>query len=243
VEPLRPLPRPTWRDRVQAAVSFAQPARLVASAGSVLLVAAGCWWLLRAPAPAVESSLPFASLPSTVSSTIAAARSVSAAGTTVVAAGTSTLTVQVAGQVVRPGVYEVPSGTRVHAVIALAGGPTARGDPHALALASGLVDGQRVYVPAIGETQERPSPVASGGSGTAGLPPTGSVGGAPTGPLDLNRATAAELDGLPGVGPATAAAIIAHRDQNGPFGSVDDLLKVRGIGPAKLDAIRGLVST
>ena len=65
----------------------------------------------------------------------------------------------------------------------------------------------------------------------------------PTGPIDLNRATADDLDRLPGIGPSTAQAIVDYRDQHGPFGSVDDLLDVRGIGPAKLDAIRELVTT
>ena len=62
------------------------------------------------------------------------------------------------------------------------------------------------------------------------------------GPVNLNTATADDLDALPGVGPAPAAAILAHRDQMGPFGAVDDLADVRGIGPAKLDALRGLVT-
>ncbi len=61
-------------------------------------------------------------------------------------------------------------------------------------------------------------------------------------PININSATAERLVDLPGVGPATAAAIIAYRDQQGPFASVDQLADVRGIGPAKLDAIRGLVT-
>ena len=62
-----------------------------------------------------------------------------------------------------------------------------------------------------------------------------------SGPIDLNTATAAELEELPGVGPATASAIVEHRDEHGPFAAVDDLADVSGIGPAKLDAIRDLV--
>ena len=71
----------------------------------------------------------------------------------------------------------------------------------------------------------------------------GSAGGgdAASGPIDLNAATPAELEELPGIGPATATAIVEHRDEHGPFASVDDLTDVRGIGPAKLDAIRDLV--
>ena len=70
----------------------------------------------------------------------------------------------------------------------------------------------------------------------------GSTGTTPSGLIDLNRADAATLDELPGVGPATAAAIVAHRDEHGPFTSVDELLEVRGIGEAKLAAIRDLVA-
>ena len=68
------------------------------------------------------------------------------------------------------------------------------------------------------------------------------VGAVPAGPIDLNHATVDELDVLPGIGPATAAAIVDHREQNGPFATVDDLEDVRGIGPAKLEAIRDLVT-
>ena len=63
----------------------------------------------------------------------------------------------------------------------------------------------------------------------------------PASPLDLNTATAEQLDQLPSVGPATAAAIVAHRERNGPFKSVEALLEVRGIGPVRLDELRPLV--
>jgi competence protein ComEA len=68
------------------------------------------------------------------------------------------------------------------------------------------------------------------------------VSGSPSGPLDVNVATIDELDRLPGVGPATAAAIVAHRDANGPFPTIDAIGDVRGIGPAKLEALRPLVT-
>jgi competence protein ComEA len=67
--------------------------------------------------------------------------------------------------------------------------------------------------------------------------------GRPLGPIDVNAATASELEALPGIGPATAAAIVQHREHQGPFASVDDLDAVRGIGPAKLAALRDLVTT
>jgi competence protein ComEA len=117
-------------------------------------------------------------------------------------------------------------------LVAAAGGPTPHANVEAVALASKLVDGQRVDVPAVGQ----PVPAAP----SAAAPPT-SVGPTPDSPLDLNTATAEQLDELPGVGPATAQAIIAYRTKHGPMHSVDELLEIRGIGPAKLDQIRDLI--
>jgi competence protein ComEA len=125
-------------------------------------------------------------------------------------------------------------------------------------LASAVLDGEQLYIPRVGErvatampagvsqpngrvpTNASPNGSLTGGAATSGASTTAS-----TLPLiiDLNRATAQDLDKLPGVGPATAKAIIDHRTRNGPFASVDDLLKVKGIGPAKLAEIRPWVST
>ena len=84
-------------------------------------------------------------------------------------------------------------------------------------------------------------PVIEIGPGTGIETGTGTPG-RPAGPVDVNTASADQLDVLPGVGPATAAAIISHRQQYGPFQSVDQLAEVRGIGPVKLEALRGLVT-
>lgn len=139
--------------------------------------------------------------------------------------------VQAAGAVAKPGVYRLPAGSRVADLVALAGGAVDGADPSVLTLAAKLVDGQRLYVPRPGEAN--PPSVAGGSPGAAG----GVV------PLDLNAATAEQLDALPGVGPSTAAAIVAFREQHGGFRSVDQLGDVRGIGPSKLDALRPLVRT
>jgi competence protein ComEA len=133
--------------------------------------------------------------------------------------------------VIRPGVYDVAPGARVHVAIEAAGGAAAGSDVSALNLAAPLTDGERVYVPLVGEAVPPAPAVAAPVLGTT-----------PVGPVDLNRATAAELDALPGIGPATAQAIVTHREENGPFASIDDLEAVRGIGPAKLEAIRALVT-
>ena len=93
----------------------------------------------------------------------------------------------------------------------------------------------RVWVPRRGETDPPAEVPTGGGSGGS----AGADGPAPL--VDLNTATADELDALPGIGPATAAAIIDHRQRNGPFTSVDELADVRGIGDAKLAELRDLV--
>ena len=141
--------------------------------------------------------------------------------------------VHAAGAVTRPGVYRVPPGGRVSDLLDAAGGPTPDADLDRLNLAAPLGDGQQVYVPRVGES---PPPAV------AGTDAAGGSDGSGAGPVDLNTATAAELEELPGVGPATAAAILSYRDEHGPFSAVDELLEVRGIGEARLAAIRDLVT-
>jgi competence protein ComEA len=224
VDAVRPIARPPFVDgRLRPWIQWFGLGRLVGAVVAVVVVVAAGWWLLRSPDQPTEAALPIAT--SAPSSSTAAAVVPTA---TSVAAGP--IVVHVAGAVAVPGVYELGPGARVEAAIQAAGGTAAGADPAALNLAAVVADGERVYVPVVGET---PPPIA------AGAPP-GST--AAPGPIDLNRADAGQLDGLPGVGPATARAIVDHRDRNGPFASVDDLEAVRGIGPAKLEAIRGLVT-
>ena len=158
--------------------------------------------------------------------------------------GASVVFVHVHGRVAAPGLYELPQGARVVDVVAAAGGFTAEADQAAVNLARVLVDGEQLRVPAVGETVD--DAVAGGGGATAGGPAAGgpvpggaaAVGG---GAVDLNLADEAALQTLPGVGPATAAAILSWRDQNGRFRSVDDLLGVPGIGPKTLEKLRDRV--
>jgi competence protein ComEA len=253
-ELIRPSPPLSWRDRAGGWVHVLRPNRLATAAGAVLLVATAGWWLLRSPASPVEDHLPMAAgavapatsarstvRPAASSPATAATGRSAAAGPSPPATGAlvdgaaadAVLVVQAAGEVARPGVYHLPVGSRVVDLVAAAGGPTPHANLDAVALASKLVDGQRVDVPAVGEPVP---PTAAAGA----APPT-SVGPTPEAPLDLNAATAEQLDELPGVGPATAQAIIAYRTKHGPLHSVDELLEVRGIGPAKFDQLRALV--
>jgi competence protein ComEA len=207
--------------------------RLVASAVSVLVVVVGAVWLLHAPAPTTEATLPI-SEGSSPAVTLAAPSTITTP--TSAPSGSRPLVVHVAGAVVGPGVYQLHATGRVIDAVTAAGGPTADADLDGLNLAAGLADGQRVYVPRVGEVD--PAEVASGGSAA----PADTGGGVERGPVNVNTATAAELESLPGVGPATAAAIVDERTRNGSFASVDDLERVPGIGPAKLAALREQVS-
>ncbi|WP_043596187.1 ComEA family DNA-binding protein [Frigoribacterium sp. MEB024] len=158
--------------------------------------------------------------------------------------GASVVFVHVHGRVAAPGLYELPQGARVVDVVAAAGGFTAEADQAAVNLARVLVDGEQLRVPAVGETVD--DAVVGDGGATAGGPAAGgpvpggaaAVGG---GAVDLNLADDAALQTLPGVGPATAAAILSWRDENGRFRSVDDLLGVPGIGPKTLEKLRDRV--
>jgi competence protein ComEA len=128
-------------------------------------------------------------------------------------------------------VYTLGPSARVTGAIDAAGGAVAEANLDVINLAAVVIDGQRIYVPKVGET----APVVLDNA-----PPV--VDTTPAGPVNINSATVDQLDVLPGVGPTTAASIVAHREQRGPFQTVEQLGDVRGIGPAKLDALRGLVT-
>jgi competence protein ComEA len=144
------------------------------------------------------------------------------------------LVIDVAGAVLRPGVYHLPAGSRVADAIAAAGGFGPRVDApaaQALNLAAPLTDGAQVRVPSRDDAAGR-------GAGPSG---TGSGGAASGGPVDLNTATSAELDALPGVGPVTAGKIIASREER-PFSAVDDLQARKLVGASTFAKLAGLVT-
>ncbi len=150
----------------------------------------------------------------------------------------------VVGAVARAGVVELPDGSRVQAAIERAGGATDVADLTRVNLARPVVDGERLYVPAVGETEVPAAlgpDVAGGAGGGAGA---GAGGGSAAGAggagdvVDLNRADQATLETLPGIGPALAARIIAWRDEHGGFTTVEDLLDVSGIGDTRFAELR-----
>lgn len=134
------------------------------------------------------------------------------------------LYVHVSGAVGRPGLYRLDGGARVVDAVAAAGGFTEAADRTVLNLARPLVDGEQVHVPEAGEASTPGAPVSADGR------------------VNLNTADVAALDTLPRVGPAIAERIIAWREENGRFTSVDDLLSVPGIGEKMLAGLRDLVT-
>jgi competence protein ComEA len=142
-------------------------------------------------------------------------------------AATRLLVVDVAGAVRRPGLYRLRSGSRIDDAITAAGGPTTKAQLAAVNLAAPVADGEQVVVPGRGAGVAAASPPAAGSS--------------PSAPLDLNTATAEQLDALPGIGPVTAQKILDYRQAHGPFHSVAELEGVPGIGAGRLAQLKGLV--
>lgn len=141
------------------------------------------------------------------------------------------LRVHVAGAVVRPGVIEVPQGSIVQDAIIAAGGLTAEADPAQLNLAAPVADGMQILIGTVS------APLGEIG----GADPVANGPGGANGPLDLNTATQADLEDLPGVGPVMAGAILAWREENGRFNSVEELQEISGIGPKTFEKLAGLV--
>lgn len=142
-----------------------------------------------------------------------------------------TVVVDVSGAVVSPAVVTLPDGSRVDDAIRAAGGLTAEADQSAINRAAKLTDGQKIVVPRVGEALP-----ATDATGTS----TGTVTTEPA-LVNINTATAEELDELPGVGPATAEAIITDREESGPFASIEDLMRVSGIGEKKFEKLKNSI--
>ena len=166
----------------------------------------------------------------------------SGSGSPVAPASTAPVVVHVVGAVGRAGLVTLPSGSRVADALDAAGGAGPDADLARVNLARAVVDGERLYVPRVGET-EIPTTVDGGGGGGGGGAGAGGAGAGASGPggaggsssdvVDLNTADQSVLETLPGIGPALAQRILAWREEHGRFASVQDLLEVTGIGDAR----------
>lgn len=224
------------------------PARAFATAGSVAVVCVGAWWLLRAPAPPLENSIPLVSIASASDSS---SSSVVGAIPSTTLVGVREVVVHVAGAVNTPGVYRLKPTARVIDAVNAAGGVTASADTAAVNLALPLLDAEQVYIPTRSSKKPHTTVAVQRKLPTTPSSPSSTVAAAIVGAtessvksalVNINTATALELEALPSVGPSTAKAIVSYRTKNGPFGKAEDLLKVPGIGDGKLAAMKPFVA-
>lgn len=213
--------------RIRHWIGFIGAVRLFSAALSTIAVVIVGWFVFRPTPPPIEDSIPMATLPVTTTSAVPAE-----------------LAVHVAGAVASPGVYRLPWSSRVVDAVNAAGGALPQADLDRINLAQVVFDNEQVYIPrrATGTKttvtvapRHQPTTTVAAPSGGAGL-----AGSTPI--VNINRADADQLVTLPGIGPATAKAIITYREQRGGFSSVEDLVNVPGIGTGKLAAIRDLVT-
>jgi competence protein ComEA len=224
---------------VVARALVAERRRRTATMALALLLAAGAGWfvlqVLRGPDPAPLELVPGDPPPTSGArepSSGPGGSGVPTSGAAPAPSAPALLVVHVIGEVRRPGLVRVPDGSRVADAIEAAGGLTRAGGSGALNLARPVVDGEQVVVT---EDAGPDPPVGSSPGGTI----VGGTGSA--GPLDLNSATEADLDALPGVGPVLAGRILAWREANGAFTAVDQLAEVPGIGERTLERLAPLV--
>ena len=139
----------------------------------------------------------------------------------------NTIVVDVVGAVRKPGVYNFPQGARVIDAVRAAGGFAQGAESQAINLARPLVDGEQVVVPKKGE-----APSAAAGASAQ----------QPGGKVNINSATESDFENLPGIGPVLAQKIVDYRSQHGPFRSIQDLMKVTGIGQKKFDSLQAYIT-
>ena len=253
------------RDEAVRFVTFHGGARLAGIALALVAVCAGGWWLLRPPAPALETLVPVVATAGSNQTSGPSPVSVAPGGPDTGGSGAPReVRVHVAGAVKRPGVYSLSADARIIDALRAAGGSTQTADLERINLAQSILDAEQIFVPRRGASRtattvaprhrpRRTRPTASTPGSVPGVPvvvapgssqPSPASSAAPVTParmVNLNTATTEELDTLPGVGPATARAIVSYRTRRGPFAKVEDLLNIDGIGPKKLESLRAHV--
>jgi competence protein ComEA len=242
------VPRPVearssdFSDRVRALRS---DARVGVAVLACVAVAAGVAWFRAGIAP--SASAPNAPTQrSGAGSSRSAGTSTPSTAPVVTSTTTVAIVVDVEGAVRSAGVVSLPATSRVIDAIRAAGGAKAGADLSRLNLAAKLADGSRIAVPLAGRAPPAVDPGAVSGSADSGTgdPASGSASGSggATAIINVNTATATQLEALPGIGPTLAAAIVQERERGGQFRSVDDLTRVPGIGDGRLAQLHDLVT-
>lgn len=224
------LPRQGWLSAVRADPGRAGGIALAALAALAVLVTV--FTLIRQhPEPVASAKLPPVEMAPTSSAP---------PGTAAATPAGQAVVVSVVGLVGQPGLVTLTPGARVADAVSAAGGPLHGADTAGLNLARHVADGEQIVVGMAVPAGQRPVLGSSAGPAASGPAPPAAPA-KPVGPVDLNSATAEQLDALPGVGPVTAAAIVAWRTANGRFSSIDQLAEIDGIGTARLEKLRPLV--
>ena len=217
--------------RLRQWVAFIGPQRIVAGCCTAVLLGGIAWFVLKPSPVPIDAYVPRVTTVSATSTPMSP----------------EIITVHVAGAVNSPGVYRLPSSARVVDAVTSAGGALRSADLESINLAQTITDTEQIYIPIKKVSRPRVTtaprlrPQRTSPTTTLGTS-DGSTGSQPARLINLNTATASELDSLTGVGPSTAKTIIAYRTKNGSFSKVEDLLNVPGIGPAKLAALRDQVT-
>jgi competence protein ComEA len=153
------------------------------------------------------------------------------------------LIVHVSGAVARPGVCKLAPGSRLQDAVQAAGGLTGEADDQALNLAAPVQDGDLIRVPIKQQALEgAEQPLLSSQPEAPGRAPDLGTPVEAGGPVDINTADQEQLEELPGIGPVTAQKIVDHRQENGPFASIEAIQDVSGIGPATFEKIKALIT-
>jgi competence protein ComEA len=217
--------------RLRQWLAFIGPQRILAGGGTAIVLGGLAWFVLKPSPVPIDAYVPRVTSVAAVAST----------------PSPSIITVHVAGAVKNPGVYRLSSSARVVDAVASAGGALRSADLESINLAQTITDTEQIYIPI--KKVSRPRVTTAPRLRPQRTAPTtvpviagSSTGAQPARLINLNTATASELDSLTGVGPSTAKAIIAYRTKKGSFSKVEDLLNVPGIGPAKLAALRDQVT-
>lgn len=229
------------RKRAWLAEMRADPARaggIALAVVAALAVLITVFTLIRQhPAPVASAKLPPVE---TVSTPAAGPPSASAPSASSAPQGGQSVVVSVVGLVAQPGLVTLTPDARVSDAVTAAGGPLHGADTLGLNMARHLADGEQIVV-GIATPAGHPAALGSSVGGVAAGPGRPAAPAKPVGPVNLNSGSVDDFDALPGVGPVTAAAIVAWRTANGRFTSVDQLGEVDGIGPARLEKLRPLV--